>query len=624
MFNDFSNFDPKDDNNNKIDKDNNQQAAFIANLIQQSGGQDAPDDDNVYINMNDEAVSYDDALFRDDEIEQTINVLNQRKKPNVLLIGDAGVGKTQIAEQIAKDLNDNQTLASKRLNGYTLYNLPLENIVSGKSFVGQLEKELQDILAFMSNPENKAIVFIDEIHRLMGNDETYNKIRQILKPALSRGDLKVIGATTTTESRKVLDDPAFKRRFTRISIPELTAEQTRVIIEKVKPTYETHFGVELKNTLIPRLINLADEYKLANSKRPDNVLTLLDRVMTDAKTELIKAQDIAGKQSLPKPKTLKLNENHLKRSARKMVNYTTHTSKTLHQDLKDVLDEKIVGQQKAKDALVDAIKRKELSLFKSDKPDSFLFAGATGVGKTEIAKLISETLYGKNSLIRLNMTEYVDATSLNRIKGSPDGYVGSTSDKERPFDKMENNPHQVVLLDEFEKAHPNVQQYFMQALDEGFVETERGVTIDFSKAIVIATTNAGVDDLAKPQVGFGKKTISKKDLTQALQQSFKPELINRFKRVIAFEPIEKEDYMKVIAVKYNELVKSLKEEQIFNISPEKIGSDHIDDYAFIKELTNKHFNPMLGARSAKDAVRALIEEKAINASMNNQKTITLQ
>lgn len=582
--------------------------------------------DDMVDNMNKQAYKFDKALFRDDEIEQTINILNQRRKSNVLLIGDPGVGKTQIVEQIARDLANPGTLAHERLEGYILYELPLENLVSGNSAVGEIEQAVQSVVQYMSDDDNLTILFIDEFHRLMSNDPTYDKIRQILKPALSRGDMKLIGATTTTESRKILDDPAFKRRFSRVSIPELDRDQTATIIEKVKIAYEEHHGIKLPKELVPRLINLADEYKLANARRPDNVLTLLDRSLTDAKTEFIKAKQEAEKNNLTPPVTFKLNEKHLKKSAQNLVNLRKTTSKKgLYEDVLNAFNERLVGQDSAKKQIADVIRRKELNIFKSKRPESFLFAGSTGVGKTEIAKILSETLYGPQTIIRLNMTEYTNSSSLNRIKGSPDGFVGSNSDRERPFDKMENNPHQIVLLDEFEKAHQDVQQFFMQALDEGYVETERGVTIDFSKAIVIATTNAGVEELTQNNVGFGKQKRTRTDITKALSKSFKPELLNRFKHVIYFEAMSEKDYRAVLAIKYNKFAKEVNEnDPDIVLNPQSIDLDHADDYKFIHELQKRKYDPALGARSAEDAMKTSIENALIRVHNSGQKRINLK
>lgn len=613
----------------------NAQGATVAvtQAPSKSNGQGQDEGDaGLLVNYNELAKKgeFSEALFRDAQIMQVLSVLASKNKPNALLTGEAGVGKTQIVEEIARRLVNDDPIVNGMLKGVTLYELPLAKIVSGSSFVGQLEEKLYQVIDFAQNPKNKAIVFIDEIHQIMGSESnpTYNKLAQILKPALGRGHLRVIGATTTQEAVTFLSDPAFSRRWSEVQVPELSPEQTAEIVLNIRNAFQKHHNVILPDNVIEQSVAIGDEFKQYGSHRPDSTITLIDKAMADARIKRIKLQEEAKSNpslqhiitAQPRPV---LNVKQLKQSALSLL---TGDEKMFEQNadlLANTLDAQIIGQETAKTAVVDAVKRLGLRLTKRKRPVSFLFAGPSGTGKTEIAKQITEAVFGqKDRMVYVNMSEYSNPASMTRIIGSSAGYVGSDSKQELPFDTLENNPYQVVLLDEFEKAHTEVQRFFMQALDEGVVKTNRNKEIDFSRTIIIATTNAGVIDLGKRSVGFTQEEEperSNEDIIRILQSSFDTELLNRFEKLIAFTPIQKEDYTKILAVKYNKLVEEAQvNRKDLSFAPDHIDIDQANANDKLCELAEQSYTPSSNGRPAERTIREHIENTILDNPNDTQ------
>lgn len=591
------------------------------------------EEDLPLINYNERAKNkkFSKALFRDNEIEKLVGLLRTKKKPNGLLVGDAGVGKTQIVEELANRIVQNDPIVNKLLKDTVIYELPISQLVAGKSYVGQLEQSINDVISFASDPENHAILFIDEIHQLMSSrDSTSEKIAQILKPALGRGDLRVIGATTTSEATTFLKDPAFNRRFSRVLIPELTPEQTTDVVKAIRPSFQKHHDVTLPDNLIDQAIVLGDEYRQAGSHRPDTTITLIDRAMSDANIERAKLERQALtnptiKQFINNNRTPVLNVKQLKKAGMELASGdSTHITNQVVR-LKDNLDNKIIGQKEAKDELIDAIKRQQLNIVRRKQPVSFLFAGLTGTGKTELARQLADAMYGsRENMIYINMSEYSNDSALTRITGSSDGYIGSDSKRELPFDSLESKPYQIVLLDEFEKAAKNVQRFFMQALDNGRVQNNRGTDIDFSRTIVIATTNAGVDNLSEKTIGFGNTGVladkaTKNDILSALQSSFDIELLNRFEKVVSFTSLSKDDYKKILAVKYNGIIAEAQENrQDLLFSPLHIDLDDAENFDFINELSEESYQPNLNGRPAERTMRNHIQDVLLDNPSQTQ------
>lgn len=572
-------------------------------------------------------------LFREAQINQLLSILNTVNHPNALIVGDAGVGKTGIVEEVARLLYIKDPLATAMLPGYTIYELPISKLVAGKSYVGQLEQALSDVLDFASDPKNKAILFIDEIHQLMTTkDSTSEKISQMLKPALARKNIHFIGATTTQEATSIQKDPAFSRRWSTIIVPELTQDETIEVVKSMRSVFEKKHQVTLLDNIIAAAIPIADEYKQYGSHRPDTALTLIDRAMSDAhlRQQRVKStpayQQLANK-NLPNPT---LSEYHLKQSAMSLL---AGSGKKVLDDavkpLEENLKNNIIGQTNTKDELIKTVKRMSLLLTKNKKPTSFLFAGPTGTGKTEIVKQLADALFGsKDSMIYLNMSEYSHASSLTNITGSSEGYIGSDSKRELPFDSLESNPFQIILLDELEKADPVIVQYFMQALDEGKTKTNRNKFIDFSRSIIIATTNAGVEALSEKRVGFGVNgktvadTATQTDIINALKDNFKIEIINRFDHVIGFNSLSKEEYTQVLAVKYNKLIdEAIQNRPDLSFNPGSIDIDSATTIDKLVELADESYDPQLNGRPAERTMKQYIEDFILDNSQATQFTL---
>lgn len=569
--------------------------------------------DEYLINYNVKFKNEAPTLFRDDVIQQTLSCLIGKFKPNALLVGAAGVGKTKIVEDIARRLENNDMLIPDSLKDHTIYELPLSNIVAGSKFVGDLEQKTKDIINFATNPKNKVILFIDEIHMVVGDSQTYDKIAQLLKPALARNDMKVIGATTLQESNNLKQDPAFNRRFTRLIVDELTKDQTETILHDMSTAMYTHYEkrIALTPAVISDVIAVSDEFKSISSHRPDNAITLLDRAMADAFIQRKAMEEeakrnnnvnlIAALQANP---MIVLSKSHIRATAMKIM---TGNSKKDIADMDKLRDSLTVlkGQDDVINIIMDKIKRDQLSLFPRKKPLTLLLAGNSGVGKSELAKIIANELTGSAPII-LNMTEYHSSASINRIIGAPAGYVGSDSKRELPFDILESNPYKIILLDELEKADKSVQRLFMSAFDEGFIKTSNGNIVDFSKTIIFATTNAGHTTKSGDSIGFTAKTCTAAS-TSELAAFFDTEFLNRFTKILNFNPITEDIFNEILADTYRRKVAHIK-----SVHPTYTYLDNVLDDATVKELGKKHYDKLFGARHVNNIIEEYIEDTVFN------------
>jgi chaperone protein clpB len=573
----------------------------------------------MLINYNETYKSATPALFRDEIVTQTMSIISSSRKPNALLVGPAGVGKTAIVEEIARRIANKEASVPPQLANTTIYELPIATLVAGAGVVGDLENRITEIIKFAQDANNDALLFIDEIHLIAdSNNTTYAKIAQILKPAMARGYIRVIAATTMGEAKKLDDDPAFKRRFSSVIVDELTREQTRDILDIVLPGMLTHYQnkVTVAPDVLDEIVMTADRL-MSTGHRPDTAITLLDRALSHsvishhaAIQEALASGNTTSAQMLQQITHIPLTAKRLNTIAMLLV---TGQSQPPHLDVTALQTElsRLRGQEEVLPRIVDALRRRELNIFPSTRPTSWLFAGASGVGKSETATIISSMVTGQKPII-LNMAEYHDSASINRIIGSPTGYVGSDSAKERPFDTLASNPYRVIVLDEFEKADMSVQRLFLSALDTGEIQMANGPAVDLSRCIVIATTNAGRQKLSGSQMGFGdhKHVISKQSLTKELQKSFDAELLGRFDDLIAFMPLGADDYAQILRDEYDRQVKRICAER-----PD-LSFDAIDDDT-IARLVDETWLVDQGARPAIRAIRALIEDTLLTQAANS-------
>lgn len=576
------------------------------------------------INYNEIADTFDEALFREEEMNRMVAILSSKKKANTLLVGEAGVGKTQLVEEFARlyVVEKDPVLIERFGDDLQIEELRISSLISGKSYVGQLEQEVEKVLAYAK--ENNTIIFIDELHRLF-SDKVSGNVAQDLKQALARQDLKFIGATTTQEVTSIRQEAAFDRRWSDVVVDELTPEQTETILLKVKDSYETYHNVQVPDHLVPMIVRYGDMYRKAGSHRPDSGLTLLDRVCAQ-----VGLTGIRNKQSSDPAMVQFLQSNPIPRVAKKDIVQVSKsliqkpTAKEATEPIEDALERTIVGQANAKEKIASMVKRMKLNILQPKRPQSFLFAGPSGTGKTEMAKQLAHYLFGdEDAMIRLDMSEFSEASSINRIKGSPDGYVGSDSKQPLPFDALQSNPHQIVLLDELEKADKEVQLLFMQILDEGRFTTDRHNTIDFTRTIVIATTNAGVEKLEAPTIGFAKpKKKTQSDIVEALKGDFPIELINRFENIVAFDALTENEYKQILAIKYNAIIKEATANRPdLMFSPASI--DPKDDLALemLNDVAAKSFDTQLNGRPAERSILQHVEEHLLDHIDDFKQTI---
>lgn len=562
--------------------------------------------EDLMINLNKKP--HTPTLFRDNVIAQLMSVLIGESKPNALLVGPAGTGKTKIAEELAHRIETKDPSVPPMLGGYTIWSLQLSDIVAGSGIVGELEEKVNQLVEYLSYSKNKAIVFIDELHVLFSG-EIYKKIAQILKPALSRGAIKTIGATTTQESKSLDEDPAFNRRFTKVLVDELSKEQTVEILANYRSTLVKHYNTTFNfdNDLAKTIVNIADNFCSAGSHRPDNALTLLDRSIAGAiiqKQQMLSSPDPMVQQMAQAMRGVMLSEQGIQRTAYKITTGNNEPKLFDESAIRSAFTT-IRGQDDIIEKLMYAIRRRELNTRPKRQPLTFLFAGSSGVGKTEVVKILADSYIGEKPIM-LNMAEYHSSASINRIIGAPAGYVGYNDNGELPFDILDTNPYQIILLDEFEKCNREVQRLFMEVFQEGTLKTNKGKTIDFSKAIIVATTNAGCT-VKSGTLGFNREEHAEKTVDD-LSGWFDIELLNRFNYRVTFNDITRDMFREIARDYYARDVAAIKA-----IKPRTPIADQISD-ADLDAIVEKHYNPKLGARPVRTAIEDFIDDTLLAAS----------
>ncbi len=584
----------------------------------------------------------DSIIGRDAEIDRVIQILSRRTKNNPCLIGEPGVGKTAIAEGIALRINEGNVpfnLADKKL-----YLLDLTALVAGTQFRGQFESRVKGLVDEVKR-EGNIILFIDEVHNLVGAGDSEGSMNaaNILKPALSRGEVQVIGATTFGEYRKYIEkDSALERRFQPVTVNEPTIEDTVNVLVGIKKYYEAFHRVHISDYLVRVCAVLSERY-ITDRFLPDKAIDLLDescafasirspeigeleklkkeiKVLEDMETSLSEQEEIDYKALAEvKGKLIHLREDEKELNEKvdkinveesdvtKVVERWTGipASKIAENEflkiarLDEALKKRIVGQEEAVSVLTKAIKRTRVQLSKRRRPASFIFVGPTGVGKTELVKVLAEELFDSpDPLIRLDMTEYMEKHSVARMIGSPPGYVGY-DEAGQLTEKVRRKPYSVILFDEIEKAHPDVMNILMQILDEGKVEDAHGRTVNFANTIICMTSNAGSTDKSIG-VGFNRteNEITREKAMKGLKDFLRPEFISRIDEIVVFRDLTKENYAEIAALTLDEMKEPLAEKDITLEYTKKA----------LELIAEKAFGKSYGARDIRRVIRQEIED----------------
>jgi len=477
----------------------------------------------------------DPLIGREAEIERTIQVLCRRTKNNPLYVGDSGVGKTAIAEGLAKRIHDEEV--PDVLKGATIFALDMGALLAGTRYRGDFEERLKAVVAELEKHED-AVLFIDEIHTVIGAGATSGgsmDASNLLKPALQGGSLKCIGSTTYKEYRSYFEkDRALARRFQKIDVPEPSLEDAVKILRGLKPYYEKHHRVRYTAAAIRMAVELASKY-INDRKLPDKAIDVIDEVGA--------AQKLIPESRRKKLITVKDVEVVVAKIARIPPKSVSRSDKDSLQNLARDLKTVVFGQDRAIEALASSIKLARAGLREPDKPiGSYLFSGPTGVGKTEVARQLAITM--GIELTRFDMSEYMERHSVSRLIGAPPGYVGFDQGG-LLTDAIDQNPHSVLLLDEIEKAHPDVFNILLQIMDHGRLTDHNGKSVDFRNVILIMTTNAGAADMAKPAIGF-ERTVRVGEDEEAIKRMFTPEFRNRLDSIIPFSSLPKEVVLLVV------------------------------------------------------------------------------
>ena len=596
----------------------------------------------------------DAVVGRDKEIKRIIQILNRRTKNNPCLIGEPGVGKTAIAQGLAIAIASGNVPA--KLLNKEVYLLDMTAVVAGTQFRGQFEARMKGIIDECKSLGN-IILVIDEIHNIIGAGDGENAMNaaNILKPSLANGDIQLIGTTTLKEYRKYIEkDTALERRFQTVLVEEPNIDSAAEMMYGIKKYYEDFHKVKISNDVIRQAVVLSEKY-IHDRFLPDKAIDVLDEacsrinldnkelyqlevlknelktvqeqkneaVQTDSTEDYQKAADLKTRecQLLEQidniNKNLKLKELTVQDVAEVIEHWTKipvtkiteeETAKLLN--LENNLHKKIIGQNKAVEAVSRAIRRNRAGLKSTKRPPSFLFVGPTGVGKTELAKTLAFEMFGdRDAIIRVDMSEYMESHSTSKLIGSPPGYVGY-DDAGQLTEKVKRKPYSIVLLDEIEKAHSDVFNILLQVLDDGKLTDSQGNTVSFENTIIIMTSNSG-SNLNNNSIGFGKQTVDSNKILDSLKQTFRPEFLNRIDEIVVFDSLNKSQLLKIVDLMLDDTSAALKEK---NITMEV--SKSAKEYLLEKGTDLKY-----GARPLRRAIQRYIEdelsEKILRAEIKN-------
>ena len=650
----FSNmFAQKNDNNNNQKQDNDKKQTKNDKKKDSKTNKKKKYLDTYGTNLTNKAKNnqIDIVIGRDKEIQRVIQILNRRSKNNPCLIGEPGVGKTAIAQGLAIKIA-NQNVPAKLLNK-EVYLLDMTAVIAGTQFRGQFESRMKGIIDECKEYGN-IILVIDEIHNIIGAGDGEHSMNaaNILKPALSNGEIQLIGTTTLKEYRKYIEkDTALERRFQQVLVEEPNIDDSIKILEGIKKYYEEYHKVKISTDVIRQTVEMSEKY-IHDRFLPDKAIDILDEAcsrinlenkdlfklevlnkelekvqaekaeldqaetdeefqkLADLKTQECKLiEDIDKLKKKMKPRNLTLQdiatviENWTKIPVKKITE--AETQKLLN--LETNLHKRIIGQEEAVSAVSRAIRRNRAGLQNEKRPPSFIFVGPTGVGKTELAKSLAYEMFGsEDSIIRIDMSEYMESHSTSKLIGAPPGYVGY-DEAGQLTEKVKRKPYSIILLDEIEKAHPDVFNILLQVLDDGKLTDSQGNTVSFANTIIIMTSNAG-SNLNNNSIGFGKQTVDKSKIEDSLKETFRPEFLNRVDEIIVFNSLNKDELLQIVDLMLADTVKALKHKDIsFEISNEA--------KQFILE---KGTNIKFGARPLRRAIQRYIEDEISEMILRSQ------
>ena len=585
----------------------------------------------------------DQVIGREKEIQRIVQILNRRSKNNPCLIGEPGVGKTAIAQGLAIRIA-NQNVPAKLLNK-EVYLLDMTSIIAGTQFRGQFESRMKGIIDECKEYGN-IILVIDEIHNIIGAGDGEHSMNaaNILKPALSNGDIQLIGTTTLKEYRKYIEkDSALERRFQQVLVEEPNVDDSITILDGIKKYYEDYHKVKISSDVIRQAVIMSEKY-IHDRFLPDKAIDILDEacsrinlenkdlyklemlkqelakvqaekeevVAADSTEDYQKAADLKTKEcqlieeidnlnKKMKPKQLTIQdiatviENWTKIPVKKITE--AETLKLLN--LESNLHKRVIGQDEAVNSVARAIRRNRAGLKSTKRPPSFIFVGPTGVGKTELAKSLAYEMFGsEDAIIRVDMSEYMESHSTSKLIGAPPGYVGY-DDAGQLTDKVKRRPYSIILLDEIEKAHPDVFNILLQVLDDGRLTDSQGNVVSFSNTIIIMTSNAG-SNLNTNSIGFNNNnSFNKSKVIDNLKDVFRPEFLNRVDEIVSFNSLTKEQLLQIVDLMLKDTIKALSEKDIkFEISEEAK-----------KFILDKGTDIKFGARPLRRAIQRYIEDE---------------
>ena len=593
----------------------------------------------------------DIVIGRDKEIQRIIQNLNRRSKNNPCLIGEPGVGKTAIAQGLAIRIA-NQNVPAKLLDK-EVYLLDMTAVIAGTQFRGQFESRMKGIIDECKEFGN-IILVIDEIHNIIGAGDGEHSMNaaNILKPALSNGEIQLIGTTTLKEYRKYIEkDSALERRFQQVLVEEPNIDDSIGILEGIKKYYEEYHKVKISTDVIKQAVIMSEKY-IHDRFLPDKAIDILDEAcsrinlenkdlfklevlkqelaklqaqkeevveadstedyqkVADLKTkecQLIEEIDNLNKKMKPKQITVQDIANVIESWTKIPVQKITEAETQKLLNLENNLHKRIIGQDEAVNAVSRAIRRNRAGLKTTKRPPSFIFVGPTGVGKTELAKSLAYEMFGsEDSIIRVDMSEYMESHSTAKLIGAPPGYVGY-DDAGQLTDKVKRKPYSIILLDEIEKAHPDVFNILLQVLDDGKLTDSQGNTVSFSNTIIIMTSNVG-SNLNTNSIGFGNTTINKNKVLDSLKETFRPEFLNRIDEIVTFDSLTNEQLLKIVDLMLQDTVKALADKDIS------------------MEVTNEAKNYILekgtdikfGARPLRRAIQRYIEDELSEMILKQQ------